>query len=401
MGERVEMRRRMRGLPRNVVAQLVGRSEEWLRLIESGQRRLNDIAAIVKLAEVLRVHDIGELIDWPAPPLQPPARTPVLLLAPLRQALIADLAEAHPPGRIQPMDVLAVQVAECRRIWQESTTRYSTLSKMLPPLLIGLRAHTETPDRAQAEGADAAECDELLRQTYLSARQLLTRLGAHDLAWLAADRAVEGTRRDRTAITSAVGRWHLSTAFLHMPYPGDCHDYALAAARSTEDAADNTDRAVLVGALQLVAAQAADLSDDLPETSRLLGLARTVAEQLGGDHSVDGIVFGPTRIGMVAIEIALNRNNFDQALQIAADLEVPDTYPTGQLARHHIALARAYLHTGERVGAVFALGKAAEASPEDLRYDLDAHHTLQQLILTGNRVIGRDVIHLAELAGLV
>src|SRR5262245_61025488 len=66
MGNMLATARRRKGLSRRVVAELVGRSEEWLRLIEVGQRRLDSIEMAAKLSEVLHIDDIARFIEWPA-----------------------------------------------------------------------------------------------------------------------------------------------------------------------------------------------------------------------------------------------------------------------------------------------------------------------------------------------
>lgn len=64
VGARIELRRHQFGLSRRVVANLVGRSEEWLRLVESGRQSLDSIRIIASLAEVLGIENIAELIEW-------------------------------------------------------------------------------------------------------------------------------------------------------------------------------------------------------------------------------------------------------------------------------------------------------------------------------------------------
>src|ERR1041384_5024435 len=54
--------RRSRGLSRRVLANLVGCSEEWLRLVEKGARPLDRLSTIMRIADVLRVNDLSELV---------------------------------------------------------------------------------------------------------------------------------------------------------------------------------------------------------------------------------------------------------------------------------------------------------------------------------------------------
>src|SRR6266511_532961 len=60
LGERVKAARRRRGLSRRAAAELCGRSEEWLRKVEWGQRGTS-LRMVARLAEVLRV-PLAELL---------------------------------------------------------------------------------------------------------------------------------------------------------------------------------------------------------------------------------------------------------------------------------------------------------------------------------------------------
>lgn len=60
-GERIRRLRERRGLTRAVLAGLCGRSPEWLKKIEGGERELHSIKLLVLLAQALRVPDISVL----------------------------------------------------------------------------------------------------------------------------------------------------------------------------------------------------------------------------------------------------------------------------------------------------------------------------------------------------
>jgi transcriptional regulator with XRE-family HTH domain len=60
-GQRIRIRREARGMSRPVLAGLVGRSADWLKKIENGDRRLNSLPLLIELARALGVRDISEL----------------------------------------------------------------------------------------------------------------------------------------------------------------------------------------------------------------------------------------------------------------------------------------------------------------------------------------------------
>lgn len=64
IGERVAVYRHRRGLSQLVLANLVGRSEDWLRKIELGEREIRRIDVLADVARALRV-TLGDLLGEP------------------------------------------------------------------------------------------------------------------------------------------------------------------------------------------------------------------------------------------------------------------------------------------------------------------------------------------------
>ena len=64
IGERIAFYRRRRGLSQVVLANLVGRTEDWLSKIERGDRPIRNVDVLADLARVLRV-TLGDLIGQP------------------------------------------------------------------------------------------------------------------------------------------------------------------------------------------------------------------------------------------------------------------------------------------------------------------------------------------------
>lgn len=64
VGERVAFYRRRRGLSQRILANLVGRSEDWLSKVERGERDLRRLDVLSELATALRV-TVGDLLGQP------------------------------------------------------------------------------------------------------------------------------------------------------------------------------------------------------------------------------------------------------------------------------------------------------------------------------------------------
>src|SRR5438046_7595290 len=95
LGARIKTARTQRGMTREATAALCGRSEEWLRQIERG-RRGTSLHMVARLAEVLKVGDLTELLGDDAPTAVY-VRPEHHALTKVRRAL-AGIGGAPPPG---------------------------------------------------------------------------------------------------------------------------------------------------------------------------------------------------------------------------------------------------------------------------------------------------------------
>ncbi|MFI9503643.1 helix-turn-helix domain-containing protein [Nocardia sp. NPDC052566] len=395
-GRRIEMRRRQRGLSRKVVANLVGRSEEWLRLVESGQRRLDSIDVLARLAVILQVHDVAELIDWPNHKLPRPTGKPPDELHQLRQVVIDHPAlrvRDDPPVETHTPQPLSSALRECRRIWTTAPHRYSQVSARLPALIAVARtAHWQRRDLETAAQ---------LIDAYHLARDLLTAAGDHRTAATVADRALEIAAQVRQPLFLAASAWHVADGMLHADDPMDGHDYALTAAHRLAEAELTCPDAEILGeALRLLAAHGAALAGDLAESARLLEQAGLAARARGHDRAARGIPFGPVELGIAEVNIALAQHDPDQAIRLARRVCLTEEQALGRRAAYHIDQARAYILRREDAEATIALMKIATISPEDLYYDADARNCVQHLVRRDNYLTRTEVAHLADLAGI-
>ncbi|WP_280267309.1 helix-turn-helix domain-containing protein [Nocardia wallacei] len=393
VGERLEMSRRRRGLSRKVVAELVGRSEEWLRTVETGRRRLDSIETITRLARVLDIADPGELVDRP-PWSKEKGHRGIAELAVLRRAVIDHpaLRVYHRQQDFEQIDPewAAAALRLCNRAWASSPRRYSVLAQHLPRTLTASRL-------IRWQRRDAATAG-LLIWAYHLARRLATASGDHRLAAVVADRAMGTSAQVHNRALVAASAWHLSHAFAGLGHPQEAHDYALSAAgRLGGGSAADTEQRTLWGALHLVAARAAIGARDPAESARLLGLAERVAAESTTDTFAFGIPFGPVQFGTTRVEIALDCNDPAQALRLAAEVEIPDDYPIGYQVRHHIHLACAYCARDDEVATAFMLNKATAISPEDVRHHAGAQRCLRYLRDCDNPLIRPEVTKLSDL----
>lgn len=60
-GQRLKIQRTRRGMTRDVLAGLVGKSASWVKALENGRLHTPKLANLLRLAEALRVRDLAQL----------------------------------------------------------------------------------------------------------------------------------------------------------------------------------------------------------------------------------------------------------------------------------------------------------------------------------------------------
>ncbi|WUD59885.1 helix-turn-helix domain-containing protein [Nocardia sp. NBC_00511] len=391
-GARITLRRQQRGLSRKVLAQLVGRSEEWLRLVESGRRRLDSIETLMRLADALRIDDVNELIDFPDSRTAHDLLPGQEIVSAFQQVMLDRsfvTAGAAMPAEPTSTGGLLPELEECQQIWHRSPHRYDQLHHRLPGLLGSVR-RTQWRSRTTAN-------DELLMRTYHLSHHMLGALGAYSLGWTAADRAMGCACRLDRPETLAASAWHIGWALLHLGQPADCYRSALDQIAHLGKTANSADANTLRGALYLLAADAAAHNAESAAAAELLDRAARIAQDMNRDSQAYGIVFGPTTINLARIDIALRRNHIADALRIATGTTLTGGYHLTGRIEFFVTLASIYERHGDDVAATFALARAADLAPHDIALDRAAHTLLQQLVQHGNPLITPELHRLVAL----
>lgn len=389
IGTRIEFHRRRHGLSRRALANLIGRSEEWLRLIETGQLQLDSVRVVTRLAYVLRIDDLRELIDWPTSPI-PSTRTPG---ADARNFIRAILTSPVPQGKPRrwcapKTDELHAMMDRCIDLWQHSPSRYSALMISLPEALAtSLQAFLATMD---------AEHGFITARVHQLASNYLNRAGLPWLACVAGDRATRIGDHLRQPALSAAGAWHVGHALLLLGLPHQALDHVTVALEQLGRAKSiGPEREVLRGALRLTQARASAAAGDLRTATQLMAQANAPTAP-SPDQSAFGITFGTSRLRLAQLELALETGDFTEVTRLATQLETPDDSPVADRAAYHLQVAYAFACRNDDIAAAFSLTKAASLSVEELHYNPYGRNTLKQLIRHDNRLVNDDIIRLIQ-----
>ncbi|MBN6052913.1 helix-turn-helix transcriptional regulator, partial [Nonomuraea sp. RK-328] len=402
--------RRARGLSRRVLADLVGCSEEWLRLVEKGVRPLDRLSTLMRIAGVLRVEDMSELVGGPVtlPAASGLPGHPDGGFGGSAEMVLALLLPRRPvdDGPAENVHRVRRHVTAAWEVWRRSPRRYTELRRDLPGLLLtaqatsrAARAEGASPEAAGMAGPEVAgmagrEVAGMaaveLGRVYRLFATVLRGSGEYAPALLAADRAVSAARGDPVAAAPA---WaETAEVLVHLGRPADARRVCLTAADLaagapsfrgtpyTPDAGAPSFRGTpytpdaAAGACLLAAAHAAAAENDLLGVEELLNRARRLAARLGEDR--DGFL---VELDLRAAAAAVRMGRHRQALRLAEDLD-PALLTTRDLrVRHFLTLAAAHARDRAPRAAAAMLRKVAESCPEELKHGAQAVRLLAEL----------------------
>lgn len=396
LGQQVQQLRQRRGLSRRGLADIVGRSEEWMRLVESGKQRLDSVELILRMANALHIQDFRELVSLPYEEKSrstPPDRSLPQTLERILLEHPAALATDNRWPTDMPDEALGAAVADCLETWTGSPTRYSRLQHRLP-VTMAVARYRQSSTRTADSTRHAID-------VYHVGRLLLSQVGAHEPALMIADRATELAATLENPQLRHISTWHLASALLHGGAYDSAVRYALSAAdRLHREAGSDAESAYLWGAFQLVAALAAARAGNAHAAGEYLSRVATVTSEYS-PGTAPSVEFGAVEIGLARMEIALANADHSEVLRLATAIDPTGTpAPVTTVARYHIVVARSYAAAAEFVAATLALQQAADCCPEELRYDRDAHRALQHLVRGRHGKPSSTVLRLARLAQL-
>jgi transcriptional regulator with XRE-family HTH domain len=405
VGERIAIYRRRRGLSQAVLAGLIGRSVSWLSQVERGIRAVDRMSVLIDLSRALKV-DIAELTGQPFA-LAPNGGLEPEGLADVRRVLMryTQLPAAINPSRgtvTAPPDLaqLRSRVDTAWRLRQAS--RYGQLGRQIATLI------TDAEQAAQSFGGDQQRIAfTLLAETYQVARAMLRKLGDANLAWIAADRAVQAGRQADNPLLVAVGARALSQVFTETGQLDAALDISLSNAAALEPRLRG-DRSgpegwSVWGALLLTAALAAARDNDIGTAWDYLRRARAAADRIGADRNDLWTSFGPTNVAIHAISVAVELGDVTETIRRAEHVNTT-ILPADLLERRanvFIDLGRAYVQRRDDAAATAVFRQAEELAPEEVHYSVPVREALREMLKREHRYATPELRPLARRTGII
>jgi len=390
LGDQLGRLRSQHGMTQEQLAERAGVSVDVIRKLEQGTRSTARIKTLVSLAGALDAN-VSVLI------------TPRTTLAPLdeRDPALEAIRHAVTYGGVPGLDgpeepadettSLNAGASTAWRVWQRGD--YSTVAAILPSLVAEARnacRHLDGDAQVDAYGH--------LATAYEAAAGVAIMLGMDDLAWLAAERAVQAGQGNGTPVVAASAR-HWASWILRRQ--GRYTESVTVATRAAEDHEPSLMRATAAelavwGGLLVNASGAAARNEQPERADELLSYARGAAGRLGRDHTDRWSVFGPRLVAQTAVTNSVEVGDYELALQRAAAVDTTEgTLPPTWETRYLLGLAQAQVEQHHDVEAVATLVKAAATAPEWVRYYRLARDVTLEL---WRRPVRRHSTQLAEVA---
>lgn len=397
VGERIAAYRRRRGLSQAALAGLVGRSESWLSQVERGVRSVDRLSVLLDLAKVLHV-EVEALTGrpWQYAPNGGPL---VSGLDELRRffSRYDNLAGLTPTERIE-LPTLRLQLDTAHTAYQAA--RYEEVIQRLPQLLgvVDALHRTTTADKRR---------DTLLSyvSAYAVAAKLLTKMGASDLALLAADRCATAAVEADALLARGMAAYQVVCALLRTERPEDAEHLAVTMAEQLhrEARTDQPDLVSVAGALWLIAAIIASRRTDRGEAWRRLDVADDLADMLGRDANLAWTAFGKTNVAIHRVSVAAELGDPAEAVRVsdAVDTDrLPDGL-NGRRAQVHLDLAWAQAQRRRDADAVLHLLEAERVAPQAVRYNVMVRELVREMLARQKRVKTSVLHRLAVSAGVL
>ena len=393
-GERVKWQREKRGLRRRAVAELVGRSEEWLRLLEVEGRGAERLPNLIDIARALGMSDASMLVGFDLRPSNA-GRTPEHpAVAEVRLALSRSLLSPPGGGPSCTLDSLSDRVRHAWAAWRISRVQYTALGAVLPSLLVdavGLARSAPEEERRDAH--------KLLAHVYLLAQRFAFCVGAPSLATRCTDRALLAAGGAEEPELLALAGWASAMTSLAAGHPGEAAEIALCAGEHV--AVPRTPRqAALRGSLLLFAAMGAARVCCPADAWRHWDEAAAIAERLRHDYQHPQTQFCGANVAVYGVALEVETGNACAATDRAARLDPSEIPSSNRRAQHFIDVARGHQQAGRAGQVLPALLSSAGESHETILYSSDARELVLALVRTSKAGETPQLVELARALGI-
>ncbi|MGW4411983.1 helix-turn-helix domain-containing protein [Nonomuraea sp. NPDC004702] len=399
VGQRIRLWRKRRGMSRDTLAGLVGRSPSWLKQVEYGNPQAEPLLSLLpRLAEALHVRDLVELTGDQAMPIRMFSGPSHCALGDVKRAFNLNPLLQQTRGPAQSLDALRGRLDSAWRTRHASPDHRTALGKILPDLL-----RDGQYAAGMYEGVEQRRAKALLAEVYGLTQMFVAYQPAADLLWRVADRALLAAREAEDPMALACAIWFYAQAHR------DNGDYEAAYAinevgmSAIQPHMENpsVDLLAMWGALSFELAYTAARSGETEAAWRHWSDAQRVAERLPADYYQPWTSFSRVIMKAHAVTVAVELHQGEEAARHADNGEGIPIPSRPRRGRHLIEVARAH-QLGRDFDAVLGtLRLAHQAAPETIRYNGFAKCMALELVEIGPSYLRAQAHQLADHIGLL
>ncbi len=396
IGANIAAHRRAAGITQADLAARIGKSVQWVSAVEQGRRHADRLTDLLHVAIVVGC-TIEDLIGRPVDSLAPGGRPRGAAGAAVSEVIMRSAVPAPRSEPPPPLDEVSTRVAEAWTIWHGSPTAHVILGGVLP----GLLKDATAAYRATADRKAAARN---LAGAYQIARQWLHHIPDGELAWIAADRAMNAAREADDPHLIALGAWALSASYRRAGQQDEATRLCLSAADELKARIDpdHPERDLLAdyGMLHLAAAVSAAQSDEDGRAWALHRVADEAARTLGAYYD-PWTAFGQGNVDIHGLAISAELGHADAVVEYASRLHIDDVPSVERRAAALINTARGFVRRGEDESAVLVLLDAEQVSADEVRDSTLVRELLRELLYRDRARARSHVRALAQRTGLI
>ncbi|MFJ4712733.1 helix-turn-helix domain-containing protein [Streptomyces sp. NPDC088785] len=365
-GQRMQILRTRRGLTRDQLGGLVGRTGDWVKKVETGRQQAPRLEDALQIAEALRVRDLSELTGHPGhlPLFTGPghARLPAVKAA--VDALPFTVTGEAPPG-----EHLAARLARAWSARHQAPNHREIIGTLLPELIRDAQLSVRQADTA----ADRRAAHAALAEVYSLSQFFIAYQPDAALLWRVAERGLIAAQESEDPHALGVAAWLAAQAHRDSgPAHFDAADAVnLGTLRHLEPLLPDASHEVtaIIGALTFEAGYTAARRKETGVAWRYWDKANEIAKRLPADYYHPVTSFSRAIMGAHAVTVAVELHAGGESVRQAAAADAFTIQSRPRRARHRIEEARGYQLDGQPDVALATLEKAHEAAPETIRYN--------------------------------
>ncbi|AQU68540.1 helix-turn-helix domain-containing protein [Streptomyces niveus] len=367
-GQRLQILRTRRGMTRDQLGGLLGRSASWVKGVEGGRLKTPKLELVLRIAEVLRVRDLSDLTGDQSVRIELFAGPGHPRLAAVKAAVDA-YPLAIPQGEAPPTAHLRARLAHAWAARHSAPNHRDVVGALLPDLIRDAQLSVRQAESASQRRSAQA----VLSEVYSLAQFFVAYQPDAPLLWRVAERGLIAAQESEDPRAIGVAAWLAAQAHRDSgPAHFDAADAVnLESLRYLEPLLPDAPDPVLAiaGALTFEAGYTAARRGETGSAWRYWDQARDMAGRLPVDYFDPVTSFSQSIMGAHAVTVAVELHAGGESVRQAAAADSVTIPSRPRRARHRIEEARGYQLDRQPDVALATLDKAHEAAPETIKYN--------------------------------